>query len=161
MKNYADVFEGLGHMPGKLHLDIDETVKLVLMPTRRVPLALKSRLKDELDRLEALRVITKVTKPTNWVSNLVVAEKPNGKLRVCIDLQHLNQALKRSHYPPPIIEDILPDLDDVKVFGKVAKLTSRKATCKLNWMMSQQTSQHFTRNGEGGNSSESHWHQAS
>eukprot|EP00112_Aurelia_sp_Birch-Aquarium-sp1_P004533 Seg1514.5 transcript_id=Seg1514.5/GoldUCD/mRNA.D3Y31 product="putative protein K02A2.6" pseudo=true protein_id=Seg1514.5/GoldUCD/D3Y31 len=60
-----------------------------------------------------------MTKPTDWVSNFVVAEKPNGKLRVCIDPQHLNQALKRSHYPLPIIEDILPDLDDVKVFSKV------------------------------------------
>ena len=46
MKNYADVFQGLGHMPGKLHLDIDETVKPVVMPPRRVPLALKSKLKD-------------------------------------------------------------------------------------------------------------------
>eukprot|EP00112_Aurelia_sp_Birch-Aquarium-sp1_P011735 Seg247.5 transcript_id=Seg247.5/GoldUCD/mRNA.D3Y31 product="Retrovirus-related Pol polyprotein from transposon 297" pseudo=true protein_id=Seg247.5/GoldUCD/D3Y31 len=81
--------------------------------------ATKSRLKDELERLESLGVITKVTKPTDWVSNLVVAEKPNGKLRVCIDPQHLNQALKRSHYPLPITEDILPDLDDVKVFSKV------------------------------------------
>ena len=119
MNNHADVFEGLGHMPGKLHLDIDETVKPVVMPPRRVPLALKSKLKDQLDRLEALGVITKVTKPTDWVSNLVVAEKPNDKLRVCIDPQHLNQALKRSHYPLPIIEDILPDLDGVKVFSKV------------------------------------------
>ena len=119
MKNYADVFEGLGHMPGTLHLDIDTTVAPVAMPPRRVPLALKSRLKDELDRLEALGVITKVTKPTDWVSNLVVSEKPNGILRVCIDPQHLNQALKRSLYPLPIIEDILPDLDDVKVFSKV------------------------------------------
>ena len=25
MKNYVDVFEGLGHMPGTLHLDIDAT----------------------------------------------------------------------------------------------------------------------------------------
>ena len=80
MKNYADVFEGLGHMPGTLHLDIDATVAPVAMPPRRDPLALKSRLKDELDRLEALGVITKVTKPTDRVSNLVMSEKPNGKL---------------------------------------------------------------------------------
>lgn len=77
--NYADVFEGIGHMPGTLHLDIDPTVKPVVMPPRRVPLALKSKLKDELERLETLGVITKVTKPTDWVSNLVVAEKPKGK----------------------------------------------------------------------------------
>ena len=39
--------------------------------------------------------------------SLVVTEKPNAKLRVCIDPQHLNRALKRSHYPLPVIEDIL------------------------------------------------------
>ena len=48
----------------------------------------------------------------------VVTEKPNAKLRVCIDPQHLNRALKRSHYPLPVIEDILPELNDVKVFSK-------------------------------------------
>jgi len=47
-----------------------------------------------------------------------VVEKPNGKLRVCIDPVHLNQALKRSHYPLPVIEDVLPDLADVKFFSK-------------------------------------------
>ena len=50
--------------------------------------------------------------------SLVVAEKPNAKLCVCIDPQHLNRALKRSHYPLPVIEDILPELNDVKVFSK-------------------------------------------
>ena len=39
-----------------------------------------------------------------------------ANLRVCIDPQHLNKALKRSHYPLPVIEDILPELADVKVF---------------------------------------------
>ena len=48
-----------------------------------------------------------------------MSEEPNGKLRVCIDPQHLNKALKRSLHLLPIIEDILPDLDDVKVFSKV------------------------------------------
>ncbi len=83
-------------MPGTLHLDVDETVQSVVMPPRRVPLALRDRLKDELDRLETVGVITKVTKPTDWVSNLVVAEKPNSKLRVCIDLQHLNKPSKEA-----------------------------------------------------------------
>ena len=48
----------------------------------------------------------------------VVTEKPNAKLRVCIDPQHLNRALKRSHYPLPVIENILPELNNVKVFSK-------------------------------------------
>ena len=32
MKHYANVFEGLGHMPGTLHLDVDATVQPVVMP---------------------------------------------------------------------------------------------------------------------------------
>ena len=111
---YSDVFKGLGCMEGKLHLEVDERVMPEIMPSRRVPLSLKDRLKQELTRLEK----DKEEEPTDWVSSLVVTEKPNGKLRVCINPQHLNRALKRSHYPLPVIEDILPELTDVKVFSK-------------------------------------------
>ena len=102
-----------------LHLDVDESQTPVVMPPRRVPIALKAKLKAELERLENLHVIQKVTSPTDWVSNLVIAEKPNGKLRVCIDPQHLHKALKRSHFPLPLIEDVLPELEGVKVFSKI------------------------------------------
>ena len=38
---------------------------------------------------------------------------------MCIDPQHLNKALKRSHNPLPLIDDVLPELEDVKVFSKI------------------------------------------
>ena len=41
MKAYANVFEDLGHMPGKLRKDVDETVEPITMPPRRVPLSLR------------------------------------------------------------------------------------------------------------------------
>ena len=64
------------------------------MPPRCVPLTLKDRLKDELTCLEKAGVIIKEEELTHWVSSLVVSEKPNRKLRVCIDPQQLNKALK-------------------------------------------------------------------
>ena len=85
---YSDVFKGLGCMEGALHLEVDMIVAPAIMPPRRVPLTLKNRLKDELTRLEKASVIIKEEEPTDWVSSLVVTEKPNGKLRVCIDPQH-------------------------------------------------------------------------
>ena len=115
---YPDVFQGLGCMEGALHPEVDESASPSNMPPRRVPLALKERLKEELARLEKANVIKKEEEPTDWVSSLVVTEKPNGKLRVCIDSQHLNKAFMRSHYPLPVIEDILPELADVKEFSK-------------------------------------------
>ena len=50
---------------------------------------------------------------------MVVARKRNGNIRLCIDPKPLNQALKRNHYPLPVIEDLLPRLTDAKIFTVV------------------------------------------
>ena len=62
-------------------------------------------------------MIAAVDTPTDWVSSLVLVEKPNGKLRICIDPKKLNKALKSNHYPLQVIEDILPDLAQAKIFS--------------------------------------------
>ena len=79
LESYKDVFKGLGKMPGKVHLKTDSSVDPVNMPPRCVPIAVKEKLKHELDRLEYMDVIAKVTEPTEWVSSLVVVQKPSGK----------------------------------------------------------------------------------
>ena len=45
LKEYGDVFEGLGCMDGPYHMELDDTVKPVVHPPRKVPLALRDRLK--------------------------------------------------------------------------------------------------------------------
>lgn len=50
------------------------------------------------------------------MSSLVVVKKPSGKIRICIDPKPLNQALKRSLYLLPVIEDVLPKLGNAKIF---------------------------------------------
>ena len=44
-----------------------------------------------------MKIITPIEEPTDWVSRLVIVEKPNGQLRICLDPRHLNQAIKRPH----------------------------------------------------------------
>ena len=75
-------------------------------------------MKEGLDCLESLEVIRREDKPTEWVSSMVATHKPNGKVRVCIDSQHLNQALKKRHYPLSVVGDILPELSKARVFTK-------------------------------------------
>jgi predicted double-glycine peptidase len=48
-----------------------------------------------------LGVIVREDGPTDWVSNIVVVEKSDNKLRVCLDPKHLNKAVKRSHFLLP------------------------------------------------------------
>ena len=120
VKQYSDVFDGeLGTLEGQQKLTVDPTVPPNIAPPRRVPFALKPKLKAELERLTDLKVIMPVEEPTDWVSNLVIATKSSGDVRLCLDPKPLNTALKRERYPLPVIEDVLPDLAKAKLFTKV------------------------------------------
>ena len=58
-----------------------------------------------------------VTQPTEWLSNILIKEKPNGNLRICIDpSQTIDKAFRRSVYTIPTIEEKLPLLKKAKVF---------------------------------------------
>ena len=54
-----------------------------------------------------------------WVGQMAIVEKPNHTLRICIDPQPLNLALKRKHYELPTLDDILPQLHQAKLFSKI------------------------------------------
>ena len=64
-EEYHDIFKGIGLFPGEYQIKIDESVAPVVNPPRRIPQALHSRVKDELDRMENSNIITKVDEPTN------------------------------------------------------------------------------------------------
>ena len=63
------------------------------------------------------QVIELVMEPTTWVSSIVVAQKKNGRVRTCLDPQHLNKAIMHSHYPLPTIEEVTTRLTNAKVFS--------------------------------------------
>jgi hypothetical protein len=84
-----------------------------------MPYTIKPKVKSELDKLVKTGVITPVDTPTKWVSQLVIAEKKSGDLRICIDPRPLNKALKRPRYQLPVIDDVLPELAQAKVFSKL------------------------------------------
>ena len=85
LSEFSEVFEGIGLFPGECTIHTDPSIPPVIHPPRRVPLALQDKLRSELDQMESQAIICKVTEPTEWFSSLVVVEKPNGKLRVCLD----------------------------------------------------------------------------
>ena len=118
MEEFADVFTGLGKLHGILHLEVDETVTSVKIPTRSVPQAQEKLVDKALKRLENLGVIQNVDTPTDWVSALLVVPKPIGKIRLCLDPKPLNAALKRNHYQLPTLEDVLPTLGGARVWPK-------------------------------------------
>jgi hypothetical protein len=118
LQKYSDVFEGIGCIEGyEYDIVMKDDVKPVVNPPREVGVAYRSKVKAELQRLIDSGILAKEDGPTDWVSNMVVVDKPNGKIRICIDPQDLNKGIKRHHYPMNTIEEVVTRMPDAKVFS--------------------------------------------
>lgn len=117
LENYSDVFEGLGCLSTEYKIQIDKEAKPVIHPPRKIPYALKNKVKNELNRLEKMRVIEKVTEPTEWVNSLVVVEKPNKDVRLCLDPRDLNKSVLREHYPMKTVEEVAAKVSTAKMYS--------------------------------------------
>ena len=121
---YSDLFDGqLGQQGTPHHLKVNENMHPVVMPSRRIPIAVRPKLKAELSKMQKLGVITPVDEPTQWVSQLVMTLNKSGALRVCVDPRELNKALLREHYTLPILDETLHEIRDSRVFS-LADLSS-------------------------------------
>jgi len=113
------VFKGVGRLPGEHKIKLRVNAEPVIHPARKVPVALKERLKEKLDTLIREGIIRKVEEPTEWVNSLVIVEKPDGDLRLCIDPKDLNKAIQREHYRLPTKADITSSMSGARYFSKL------------------------------------------
>ena len=117
---YSALFRGLGTLGEPYEIKLKRNSKPVsLFAPRRVPIPLRKQVQTELDQMEALGVISKVDIPTPWCAGMVVAQKPNGAIRICVDLKPLNECVLREVYPLPSVDEILAQISGSKVFSKL------------------------------------------
>ena len=76
-------------------------------------------MEKELERLENLDIIEKVTGPTPWVSPIVVVPKSTVEVRLCVDMREANKAVKREKQLMTTIDDLVADLNGATVFSKL------------------------------------------
>lgn len=118
LHEYADLFDDqLGTLPARYIMRIDPNVPPVVKPARKIPQAMEKKVKNALDDMMQKGVITPETEPTEWVSQMVAAEKKNGDIRICLDPRDLNKALKRPHYPMRTADDVASRIGNAKVFS--------------------------------------------
>ena len=98
------LFQGFGHIRDTTIIT-NPSVKLVQHALRRVPVALRDRVKVKLDELERKGIVEKVAIPTDWISSIFVVTTPN-KIRICLDPKHLNTAVIRPKYQLPTLDEL-------------------------------------------------------
>ena len=59
------------------------------------------KVKEKLAAMERNGIIVKRDEPTAWVNSMLIVEKKDGSIRLCIDPRALNKAIMREHYNVP------------------------------------------------------------
>jgi hypothetical protein len=54
---------------------------------------------------------------TDWVSNLVLIDKKQGTIRVCVDYRDINKAFPKDNFPTPFVDQIPDDSVGSEIFS--------------------------------------------
>ncbi|TWW58996.1 Retrovirus-related Pol polyprotein from transposon 17.6 [Takifugu flavidus] len=101
----------------KQHGPLTTATKRLLGPGDNA-LQVKGKVKEELQRMVTLGVIAPIDEPTEWCAGIVVVLKPNGTIRICVDLTHLNDYVCRERLILPAVDETLAKLSGATLFSK-------------------------------------------
>lgn len=119
LADYPMLTSGFGRLKGFVHRPhIDPSVRPVQQKFYHQPLALRQSISDELRRMENEGVIERID-ASAWTSNIVVARKKNGGLRICVNLSSVNKAIVPQRYPLPTMEELTERIAGSTLFSKL------------------------------------------
>ena len=120
VEKFPRLFEGLGKLKDNYSIKLQNNCQAYALTTpRRVAIPLLPKVEAELQRMLQLGVIEQVNQPTEWCSGMVVVPKPNGSVRICVDLTNLNKNVQRERHILPSVEQTLAQISGAKVFSKL------------------------------------------
>ena len=78
-------------------------------------------MKAKIDELLEGDIIERVEGPTTCASLVVVAVKPSGEIRLCVDMRRANEAIFRERLPIPTVDEVhlLEELNGSTVSSKL------------------------------------------
>ena len=112
LKRYEGAFQGTGGTWNRksIELELKEGAKPFYGKPFRIPQAYKALVKKEVERLESIGLLIRVS-GSEWAAPSFVIPKKDKTIRFLTDFRGLNRCLKRKSHPLPLIQEILKNLD--------------------------------------------------
>ena len=120
ISDHPKLFKELGTMKDEYTIKLkNDTKPFGMTVPRKVFMPLYEETKNKITRMLKSRVISPMDQPTEWCAPMVVTPKPNGKVRVCLDLTKLNEYVQCENHPLPPVDLTLGKLAGAKYFTKL------------------------------------------
>ena len=91
------------------HLNVHPSSKSVRQKKRVFAPERDNAIKEEVQKLTLAKFIREVYYP-DWLANVVMVKKANGKWRMCVDFTDLNKACPKDNYPLPRIDQLVDSM---------------------------------------------------
>ena len=100
----------------KFHIPLVDNAKpFCVNTTQSIPFTYREKVWAELDLLQAQGIIMPVTEPTDWCTPINVTPKEGSdRIRLCVDLSHLNGYVRRKRYQSLSPAQAVADITAVK-----------------------------------------------
>lgn len=111
------MFKGIGCLSKPYRIQLKQNAKPIVFPTRKVPFAVKDKLKQTLDELCRTNIIEKDSdSAAEWVNPIVLVNKPDNTIRICLDPRVLNESIKRHYFQILTFEELTNKLTGCQFF---------------------------------------------
>ena len=119
IKDYDDVFQSIGEIKGEpYNIKLKSKYKPDIAPCRGIAFGLMEKLKVELKRMGNGDIIEKADNESpEFVSPILIKQKSDEGIRVCIDPQALNNAIERDPKNLPTFEEITANMSESNIFS--------------------------------------------
>ena len=147
LEKQSEVFKGgLGELRGvKAKIYIYRSERTRFCPARQVPFAIRQKVEEELERLQALGIIQPV-QFADRAAPITPVTKGDGCVCICGDYKiTMNRAARLEKYPIPPIEELFASLAGGKSFTKLDLSHTYLQTSTRQGILTPCNSQHSSR----------------
>jgi len=121
-------------------LNMDEKVKLVVQGRRKLNEEKRFVIRKETGKLVAVGHIQEIQYP-EWLANVVLVKKKNGKLRMCVGFTNVNKAYPKDSYRLQSIDSLVDSASGCRLLsffdafqGYIHICMHSKDECKTSFM---------------------------
>jgi len=94
---------------GKMKIPLKAEARPIRQQPYRLNPIYKQEVKDKIDRMLEARIIEPIEE-SEWIIQMVVQEKKQGGIRICVNLIKLNDDFLHDPLPTPFIDEVLDNV---------------------------------------------------